>query len=84
MTTRRKARTRMKKRITRILAGLTLTALAATGYALTDNLVATTHQDTGWGAPDTTGTTVATDAEISIDIDPGTITDTILGDSGWG
>lgn len=75
----------MKKHITRLLAGLTLTALAATGLALTDDtLVATTRQDTGWGAPDTTGTTVATDAEISIDIDPGTITDTVLGDSGWG
>lgn len=73
------------KKLTRLLAGLTLTAaLAATGYALTDNLTATTHQDTGWGAPDTTGTTVATDAEITIDIDPGTITDIVLGDSGWG
>lgn len=70
------------KKLTRLLAGLTLTALA--GLTLTDNLTATTHQDTGWGAPDTTHVPVATDAEITIDIDPGTITDIVLGDSGWG
>lgn len=75
----------MKKRITRLLAGLTLTTLTATGLTLTDNLVATTQQDTGWGAPDTTHVPVAsTNTEITIDIDPGAITDTVLGDSGWG
>jgi hypothetical protein len=77
----------MKKRITQLLAGLTLTTLAATGLTLTltGNLVATTQQDTGWGAPDTTHVPVAsTNTEITIDIDPGAITDTVLGDSGWG
>jgi len=66
----------VKRRVTRLLAVLAITALAATGYALTDDIVATPQQDTGWGAPDTSDTVTATDA--------GTVIDTTLGDSGWG
>jgi len=66
----------VKKRLTRLVATLTLGTLAATGYALIDDLAATPQSDSGWGAPDTSGTTIAVDA--------GTIVDTTLGDSGWG
>jgi len=66
----------VKKRLGRLTAALTLGALAATGITLTDDLTAT-PQDSGWGAPDTTSVPVAGP-------DTGTITDTTLGDSGWG
>lgn len=76
----------MKNRITRLIATLTLSTIAATGYTLTDGPVATTQQDTGWGAPDTTHTPVteeAGDTGAVID-DTGAVIDTVLGDSGWG
>lgn len=66
----------MKRRVTRLIATLAIGTLAATGYALTSDIVATPQQDTGWGAPDTSGTVTATDA--------GAVIDTTLGDSGWG
>ncbi len=40
------------KRIRRLIAGLTLAALAVLGHGLTDEPTATT-QDTTWGAPTT-------------------------------
>jgi hypothetical protein len=75
----------MKQRLTRLLAGLTLSTLAATGYTLTDSPVAT-RQDTGWGAPDTTHTPVADEAgDVGAVIDDtGAVVDAVLGDSGWG
>jgi len=66
----------VKKRITRILAGLAVAALATSGVVLAGQAVTVTPQDTGWGAPDTTATVTATDA--------GAVTVTTLGDTGWG
>ena len=76
----------MKQRLTRLLAGLTLTALTATGYTLTNEPVATTQQDTGWGAPDTSHTPIADEAGYigAVIDDTGQVVDTVLGDSGWG
>jgi len=76
----------MKQRLTRLLAGLTLTALTATGYTLTDTTPAAPKQDTGWGAPDTTHTPIADEAGDIGEVidDTGTVIDTVLGDSGWG
>lgn len=69
----------MKKRITRLLGGLALGALTATGLAIVDDVIATPQQDTGWGAPDTAGTVVS-----GPDTDTGTASDTTQGDTGWG
>lgn len=63
----------MKKRLTRLAAALTLTALAGLGTLTLDDLATPTRQDTGWGAPDTT--------DASVD---GTHVPVTLGDSGWG
>lgn len=71
----------MKKRISRLAATLALGALAATGLALVDDLIAT-PQDTGWGAPDTSSTIVTGDADAGVG--PDASIDTTLGDSGWG
>lgn len=66
----------MKKHVTRLIAALALGTLAATGYTLTDTQTAT-PQDSGWGAPDTSGTVTAVDSG-------GTALDTIPGDTAWG
>ena len=70
----------MKQRITRLIATLTLGTLAATGLTFADDLITPARQDTGWGAPDTTGIPVVDEAVG----DAGTVIDTTLGDSGWG
>lgn len=70
----------MKRSLGRLTAALALTALAATGITLTVDLTVT-PQDSGWGAPDTTNTPYAGTLP---NVDTGTITDTTLGDSGWG
>ena len=75
----------MKKRITRLLSGLALGALTATGLAIVDDVVATPQQDTGWGAPDTAGTVVSgPDTDTADDTGSGTADDTTHGDTGWG
>jgi hypothetical protein len=65
----------VKKRITRLLAGIALGTLAATGYTLSDDLDAT-PQDTAWGAPDTSSTAVTPPT------DDGTIATPL--DTAWG
>jgi hypothetical protein len=74
----------VKNRITRIVATLTLSTLTALGTAaLGSDMIATTQQDTGWGAPDTTHTPLTEEAGDTVG-DVGTVVDTTLGDSGWG
>ncbi|NUS82712.1 MAG: hypothetical protein HOY75_08160 [Streptomyces sp.] len=68
----------MKKRLTRLAAALTLTTLAGLGTLALDDTLTTQRQDTGWGAPDTTDTPIAVDADTSTGIN------VTLGDSGWG
>jgi len=69
----------VKKRLTRLTAVLALAALAGLGVTAFDDIAVATKTDTGWGAPDTTGT-----AGVTVDLD-GTVTvDVTLGDSGWG
>jgi len=67
----------VKQRIGRLIAALTLTTLAATGYILTTSLDAAPQSDTGWGAP----TTTSTPADTGWGVPP---TDTVNSDTGWG
>lgn len=69
----------VKKRITRLATALTLGTLATIGVTTITDLL-TTPQDSGWGAPDTSGTPVAVDGNVDL----GTSIDVTLGDSGWG
>jgi hypothetical protein len=75
----------MSKHLRRIIAGLTLTAVAATGYALTDNLTAAAPPDTTWGAGDTAlDTTWGTPPNVDADVD-GTVSVVVTPlDTTWG
>lgn len=68
-----------KTRLRRIAATLGFAAAAA-GIALTADVVVTPQQDSGWGAPDTTGVTVATDTGVDLHAN----VNVPLGDTGWG
>jgi hypothetical protein len=61
----------VKKRIRRLIAGLTLTAAAATGLALTTDLP-TLHpaSDTTWGAPDSPNDTRWDTAPTETEVEP--------------
>lgn len=65
----------MTKRLRRLAAGIALTAIAATGYTLTDDPVVQ-PADTTWGAPDTT--TPATTDDVT------NATAVALRDTTWG
>lgn len=69
------------RRLRRIAATLGFAAAAA-GISLAADAVVTPQADSGWGAPDTAGVTVATEAGVGVDLSTGV--NVPLGDSGWG
>lgn len=65
------------RRLRRLVAGLSLAAATATGYALTDDTVSAPQGDTTWGSPDTEPAPAATE-------DDGSGTASTLRDTTWG
>lgn len=68
----------MKKRITYLIAALSLAGLAATGITLVDDLL--TPQDTAWGATDTSDIPVPVPAGDDVNA----IVTAIPLDTAWG
>lgn len=68
------------RRLRALAAGLGLAAATGLGATLIHDVTAAVPADSGWGAPDTTGVTVATDTGLDLH----TGVNVTNGDSGWG